>query len=192
MNAFGNARLVEAKGMSALAPFLREQSNGALIVLEKGPLARALQETIGDCIFQMPEGRAWSVEIKVEEDDKYGNLFLETWSNRNLEHRDSHIARGSNPGWFLKCQADLLFYYFVMQDKLYVFDLFKLKRWAFREGRIYSAEFKEKLQGKRLQQNDTWGRCVPIAILAREVGYRLLYPQQLPLAGFEGIFEAAE
>lgn len=195
MTAFDSARLVEAKGMSTLAPFLVEKAEGRLVILEKGPLARALQETLGDAIFQMPTGRAWSVEIKVEEDDAYGNLFLETWSNRNLEERQKHIERGSNPGWMTHLRADLLLYYFLNPDRLYALDLFRLQQWAFGSklsgvaGRIYA--FPEKCQSKRMQMNDTWGRCVPLSVLAKEVGYKLIHPKQLPLFEEPSLFGEA-
>lgn len=195
MNGFYNARLTEAKGMTILSPFLAEKSDGHLVLLEKGPLARALQETLGDGIFQAPTGRAWSVEIKVEEDDLYGNLFLEMWSNRNLEHRERHIEFGSNVGWMQKLRADLLLYYFLNPDKLYVLDLFRLQQWAFgskltgQPGRIYA--FPEKPQSKRSQANDTWGRCVPLTVLAKEVRYKLFYPRQLSLLPEPSIFGEA-
>jgi hypothetical protein len=184
-NGFQGARAIEAKGMAVLEPFLMEKSDGRLVLLEKGPLARVLQESLGDGILQAGAGgRSWSVEIKVEQTDS-PNLFLETWSNRNLESRESHIERGSTPGWMLKLRADLLLYYFLDSDRLYVFDLFRLQRWAFghkasaRDGQIY--RFPEKLQGRWQQLNDTWGRCVPLTVLRDEVGYRLVNPRQLPL-----------
>jgi hypothetical protein len=183
MNPYDNARLTEARGMAVLEPFLSSRADGRLVMLEHGPLARALQESTGDAIFQFPGGRVYSVEVKVEEENKYGNIFAETWSNRNLEDRNNHAKLGSNPGWFVKLRADLLFYYFLSSDDLYVFDFFKLQRWAFGSGdtpgRLY--DFREKRQRVRLQANDTWGRCVPIADLASEVGYRLINPKQLPL-----------
>lgn len=178
MNAFSNARLIEAKGMAVLGPFLDETAGRRLILLSKGPLARALQQTVGDAVFQLPNGRVWSVEIKIEQRET-GNLFLESWSNRNLEDRDRQVAVGSNPGWLIKLRADLLFYYFLDCDKLFVFDLFKLKRWAFEEWRI--VRFPERQQRSREQLNDTRGWCVPLSVLAREVGYRLIYPKQLAL-----------
>jgi hypothetical protein len=178
MGAFDNARLVEARGMAILGPFLDETADGRLVLLTKGPLARALQETVGDAIFQATDGRAWSVEIKVEQIHT-GNLFLESWSNRNLEDRARHVAVGSNPGWLAKLRSDLLLYYFLDADRLYAFDLFKLKRWAFDEWAI--TKFPEKQQRSREQMNDTRGWCVPLVVLAREVGYRLVHPKQLSL-----------
>lgn len=179
MNAFDSARLVEAEGLAILRPFLDERTNGRLIMLDKGPLARALQQTTGDAIFQCPKGRAWSVEIKTEEKHT-GNLFLESWSNRNLDTSDAYSMFGSNPGWLFKLRADLLMYYFLDTDKLYVMDFLRLKRWAFGEWRI--ARFPERQQGRREQLNDSWGWCVPVDALARALGdrsFRVLNPKRL-------------
>lgn len=179
MNAFNNARLVEAEGLAILRPFLDERANGRLIMLDKGPLARALQQTTGDCIFQCPKGRAWSVEVKTEEKHT-GNLFLESWSNRNLENPDDQALIGSNPGWMLKLRCDLLMYYFLNTDQLYVLDFFKLRQWAFKDWHI--AEFPERPQGKRVQANDAWGWCVPIHVLRRTLGpchFKVLNPLKL-------------
>ena len=194
MNPYDSARLTEAKGMAVLAPFLSQEMNGRLVLLEKGPLARALQETTGDAIMQTPDRRAWSVEVKVEERDDYGNLFLETWSNKNLDDADRRAQYGSNPGWLLKLRSDLLLYYFLDADKLCVMSLFRLQQWAFgckdngNVARLY--DFKEKRQGRRMQANDSWGRCVPIQTLAQEVGLRIVYPRQLSWLPDAGITHA--
>lgn len=177
--SFDKCRMVEAEGLAILGPFLDAKADGRLVMLDKGPLARALQETTGDCIFQGPEGRAWSVEIKTEEQHT-GNLFLESWSNRNLTEPASHISRGMNPGWMFKNRADLLMYYFLDTDQLYVMDFFKLKRWAF----LYWAvvDYPERPHGKRVQLNDAWGWCVPVSVLKRELGdrsFRVLNPKKL-------------
>ena len=162
------------------------------MVLEKGPLARALQESVGDVIFNIKGGEVWSAEIKVEEDNKYGNFFLETWSNKNLADRSSYIDRGNNPGWIYKVKSRLLLYYFLSQDDLYVFDLFRLKQWAFghdpgnNSARLF--QYPERSQGKRQQMNDTWGRCVPIEVLRKAVGFKRLNPKQLPLFDEEPFF----
>lgn len=179
MNSFRNAKLVEAEGLAILRPFLDEQSNGRLVMLDKGPLARALQQTTGDCVFQCPKGRAWSVEIKTEEKHT-GNLFLESWSNRNLENADEQGLLGSSPGWMLKLRADLLLYYFLDTDTLYALDFFKLRQWAFKDWRI--TLFSERPQGKRVQENDAWGWCVPVHVLEMALGkrhFRVLNPKKL-------------
>lgn len=175
MNAFKDASLVEARGMKILLPFLDEQAGRGLVLTSKGSLARRLQLVAGDVLYNDKNDRLWAVEIKCEEENKFGNLFLETWSNRNLEDKANHSYHGSNQGWLHHCRADLLLYYFLDSDELYIIDLFSLKRWAFgcanTPGRIYG--FDEKPQAKRAQRNDTWGRCVPIAVLNRELGTKI-------------------
>ena len=183
MNAFETARMVEAAAMARLAPFLRERTDGQYIILDKGPLAAALQLTTGDMIVRTVEGAVASIEFKVEK-RWTGNLFLEEWSNRNLNDRGSHTARGSKPGWMVHLGADFLFYYFDDVDRLYVFNFFALKRWAFGfndngrliEGNIHRYPLCQ--QSKYIQLNDTLGRIVPIADLERDVGFKLFHPRE--------------
>jgi hypothetical protein len=162
MSAFQSARMVEVESMTILRPYLKEKTDGQLVWNDKGPLAMALQETVGDMLFTNKQGFLRSVEVKAE--SRYtGNLFLETWSNRNLSNRHSHAERGSNPGWMFKLKADLLLYHFLDRDELHTLDFFALKQWAFSEGNLW--RYEEKPQSRRDQLNDTWGRCVPIADL---------------------------
>jgi hypothetical protein len=188
MNAFEAGRSVEARGLLVLIPFLQERAHdGRFVLTSKGRLARHLQETVGDALFNSTAESVWTVEIKVETSSNTGNLFLETWSNRNLEQMDSHAARGSNPGWLPKIQADLLFYYFLDSDELYIIDLFRLKQWAYRHdnGHPRIEKYPERRQAKYVQGNDTWGRCVPISDLQRALGPRMkkAFPKQLELLG---------
>lgn len=176
MSGWTNARRIEAEGWTYLKPFFEENAS-QLLLTDKGRIARFLQETVGDLLMRAKtDGALYSVELKVERKASQ-NLFLESWSNRNLEDRQSHLDRGSNVGWFIKCRADLLFYYFLESDQLHIFDLFKLKRWAFKQRRLY--EFPEKEQRTYQQMNDTHGYCVPLEILKREVGFKLIRPRQL-------------
>ena len=183
MNSFDKAREVEARSLAILMPYLLEESDGRLVLTSKGRLAPFLQETVGDLMMNTPDGRLWSVELKAEIENKWGNFFFETWSNRNLEDRDSHAFRGSNVGWLAKLRADMLFYHFIESDDLYIFDLFKLKRWAFgggeTTGRLY--QYPERRQSKYQQRNDTWGRCVPIPVIKRDLSPKHIHPQQLTL-----------
>lgn len=167
-----------------LMPCLLKQSDGRLVVTDKGHLARFLQETVGDVLMNVgSEAKLWSAELKAEIRNAHGNFFFETWSNRNLEDRASHALRGSNVGCLAKSRADLLFYHFIEDDDCYIFDNFKLKRWAFgtndQLGRLY--DFKERRQSKYPQPNDTWGRCAPITVVCRELRPRLIHPLRLTL-----------
>lgn len=181
MNGFDAARGVEARALVHLLPFLRERSDGRLVLTNKSALARFLQETVGDALFNTGEDRLWSVEIKAEARET-GNLFLEIWSNRNLENQVSHAMRGSNPGWLFKLRADLFFYYFLDTENLYIANLFKLQQWAFGCGeqtaRIW--RYPQRQQRKYDQENDTWGAIVPIADLSA-IGLRRIHPRQIPM-----------
>lgn len=181
-DSYCDARQVEAKGMEALTPFLNEVSDGRFVILDKGPLAKVLQQTDGDAILQTRGNGVWSVEIKVESRHT-GNLFLESWSNKNLDSFENHVRIGSNPGWMLKLKSMLLLYYFLDVDKLYVINLFRLQQWAFgaegRKPRVYS--FPDVRQGRHVQLNDTHGWLVPLPVIHQEVGYKLVHPKQIPL-----------
>lgn len=186
MSSFEESRKVEARSLALLGPFLNE-TGGRFVLADKGKLARFLQETCGDLFLNDRIGRLWGVELKAE-GRWTGNLFLETWSNRNLERVEDHAARGSNPGWLLKTRADLLFYHFLDADRLVVLNTFALQRWAFRRasakrseqasripagelaGRLY--DFPERRQNKYEQLNDTWGRLVPVSVLHEEMEVR--------------------
>lgn len=185
MDAFVDACSVEDRGRSVLEPFLRRHAyNGQYVMTNKGILARHLQETVGDVLFNSDREIIWSVEIKVEEIDDYGNFYLETWSNKNLCDRKSHAELGSNPGWMYKLRSDLLFYFFLSSDELFIINFFKLKRWFFavaHQNHPNMDRFEERPQKKRFQLNDTWGRCVPIKVVEREVGFTKLFPRQIEL-----------
>jgi len=168
-SAFDETRKVEAEALKELIPFLRERAfEGRFVVTDKGNLSRILQKTVGDVLFNCQKHKVWAVEIKSEVENKWNNFFLEIWSN----------LKRFTPGWMLTLQADILMYYFQKEKELYVMSLPKLKEWAFintskngERGRIW--DFPEKQQSKYVQLNDTWGRCVPIPIIAEEVGFSL-------------------
>lgn len=174
MNAFDRASLVEAQGLEILKPYLAEVSAGRYVMTAKGALSKHLQLIAGDALMNTPDDKVWGVEIKVEARHT-GNLFLETWSNRNLGNKESHAERGMNPGWLVHCRADVLMYYFLDTDDLYVINMFRLKRWAFGfpgddhavKGRMY--DFEEVAQRKHKQLNETCGRIVPISRLQAEL-----------------------
>lgn len=158
MNAFDQAKTVEARSMAILRPVIQQRAwNGQYVVTAKGPLARELQKTVGDALYNSDAETIYAVEVKAEETCRYGNFFLETWSNRRL----------FTAGWMFHLNTDLLLYHFLEEDLLYRIPYGRLRAWAFHEGRIYA--FPERKQSKYAQLNDTWGRCVPIEVLAREL-----------------------
>jgi hypothetical protein len=74
------------------------------------------------------------------------------------------------------CGADFLFYYFLEDSEgherrqLFIMHFPKLKNWAF-QGQSRIHDFPLKPQREYVQLNDTWGRCVPIEVIRREVGF---------------------
>jgi hypothetical protein len=178
MNAFDDARTIEERSMVIMRPFIEQRAfNGQYVVTSKGPLARDLQKSAGDFLYNKGDGSTvYGAELKCEESNKYGNFFLETWSN---------LSRFT-PGWMLTLQTDVLLYHFLNEDELYVIPFRKLRVWAFQRTCIY--DYPERGQKKYHQNNDTWGRCVPIDVLTRELD---LQPPFKPLAHFMDA-EAAE
>lgn len=159
MNAYDEGRSVEAAGLIDILPYAKCVAEGAQVVLVDGH--EGLQRWKGDFLYQCRRRGARSVELKCEQENKYGNLFIETWSNRHDYRR----------GWFDYCGADELWYYFVTNKQLYRCSLLELKQWAKAQqfdGRPRLHCFPEKQQGKYTQNNDTWGHCVPIRILLDE------------------------
>lgn len=97
------------------------------------------------------------LKSEVSESTRTGNLFLESWSNRE---------RGE-VGWLHKSVASVLFYHFLGDDHLFILRMKALKEWALRDKVI--DRFKERMQSKHVQANDTYGWCVPISVLKNEM-----------------------
>jgi hypothetical protein len=184
MNAFDDTRLVEQRSLKILRPFIQQRVfNGQFVVTSRGPLARDLQVTVGDIVYNSDAETCWGLEIKAEDSNKHGNFFFETWSNRER----------FTPGWMFSLNTDLLAYHFLEDDELYVIPFQKLRRWAFgfgaEDGHIYV--FPERKQTKRTQLNDTWGRCVPIEILTAELGLRPPFKPLTELGGYDAADDLA-
>jgi hypothetical protein len=167
INAFNQARKIEAVGMQHLLPFFKEHSfEGRFVLTDKGPLARELQKMAGDVILTHHNGDTLAIECKIEKSSDYGNFFLETWSNRSR----------FTLGWMFTIQCAFLFYLFLDKLDLFIIPMQPLRVWAFAApsklvqcgtGRLF--DYPEKRQGKYTQLNDTWGRCVPIHDLLSEI-----------------------
>lgn len=188
MSGYEFARSVEAEAYVRLKPFLQAHSETGYVLVEKSPLARALQETVGDILFNHKKmGRLISVELKAERKHT-GNFFLESWSNLNIKDAGSWEQRGSNPGWLLKIHPTLIFYYFLDVDRLYIIRAHRLARWAFAtpaKGNCIGAtrvhDFRTVVQSKYDQLNDTHGHLVPVDVIRDEVGFQLVFPRQIEL-----------
>lgn len=206
MSAFDHCKSVERVGFERLRPYLDEISDGRWVLVNKGPHARRLQEELGDVLANLPAagrplsgptdelGRLVSIELKTERRHT-GNLFLETWSNRNLSDAASHAERGSNPGWLFKSRADVLLYYFLDKDVLCVAGMLALQRWAFRlagkNDPWPALKYPEMKQGAYQQANDTHGVVIPISDLARALGKRCFKVTTGRQLGFFDTWEAA-
>jgi hypothetical protein len=159
---------IEKRGLRELEPFIKSTfcADGRYVRIEKSQLAKELQKTAGDLLINCRiNGALQSIEVKVEEKNGHGNLFLELWSNR---------SRGTH-GWMHYSKADWLFYYFLAEHDLYVIDFPQLKHWAFETPGYSGArsidDFPLRKQTKHFQFNDTWGVCVPIQVIKRSVGF---------------------
>ena len=153
--------------MEILKPLFGACSDdGRYVLMNKGRLTKKLQAEMGDVVMQKGDGVLW-VESKAERANKYGNFFLEEWSNRSR----------NTPGWMFKLNTDFLFYHFLKEEELYIMRYQELNNWALLTpnqcgdnggvGRMYDYELKQQRVYK--QANDTWGRCVPIHELAIEI-----------------------
>jgi hypothetical protein len=113
-----------------------------------------LQKLCGDLIVQRPNGGFLNFELKSEKQNKYGNLFIETWSNRSRR----------TIGWAITSKCDCFLYHFVEDRVIYSIRNWKrFQAWCFDDGNIY--RFPEREQKERNQPNDTWGRCIPVKLL---------------------------
>jgi len=158
MSTFIEAQGIEAEALFDLIPFIERRYSPEGIVKTNSQLH--VQKYKGDAIILTVAGGKF-VELKAEKENIYGNLFIETWSNRSR----------FTQGWIFTTQADWLWYYFVSNKQLYHVVFQELKKWCFgiesNQGRIW--DFPEKQQNKYSQLNDTWGRCIPIQVLKQEV-----------------------
>ena len=171
MNAFHQASLVEQEALIELGPAIQTASeDGRYVLIQRGPRAQALQRTVGDVILTRGDNhQVCTVELKAERQNLHHNLYLESWSN---------LSRLTY-GWMHTIKSDVLWYYFLDTKHLYVAHVAQLREWAFLKpaqrgywlrGRIH--DFPEKAQTQYEQPNDTYGWCVPIAVLVQEAGVR--------------------
>jgi hypothetical protein len=154
MNSFEYCQRIEEQGYELVKPYLGQNFDEYVYVntVERNELVSAFQQNFGDLIVKKNKA-LFFIDLKTETEDKYGNLFLETWSNKKRR----------TPGWFppeVGVKADFVYYIFLKQRTLYILDLPKLRKWAFEDGNI--EDYPEKMQNKYDQLNDTWGRCVKI------------------------------
>lgn len=159
VSAFAEANKVEAISRPIVLQWIGERISSGHIVLDTNHFRDEqtrliLQKFCGDLIVQKPNGQLLTFELKAEEENTYGNLFVETWSNRSQR----------NPGWAITSKCDCFLYHFVIERVIYgIPDWKAFQAWCFDEGNIY--RYPERRQKKREQRNDTWGRCIPVKTL---------------------------
>jgi hypothetical protein len=165
VNAFIEASKIEALAIGEILPWLQKSCER----IEEVGDRLYLQKLFGDFFGRTRRGFEFTLELKVEESDRYGNFFFEVFSNK----------RWRTTGWFPQLQSDWLLYYFYAEKRMYVINVKELHRWAYYDasklkhgsaGRL--SDFPEKAQAKYDQLNDTSGICVPIRTIREEVGFQ--------------------
>jgi len=172
MSAFHKCKQVEAESFRQLEPLIERRAlQGRFVTTAKGRLAADLQKKYGDVLMNRPNGDICAVEIKAEQQEKYGNFFFEEWSNRSRQ----------TAGWMRTLDVDWLLYHFLRDASsstgiLYCIPFPDLQRWAYETpsranpplpGRLQDYELRR--QEKWDQPNDTWGYAVNIWEFATEV-----------------------
>ncbi len=167
MNVFDKAQRVELNSLEILLPFLRMNCyKGQFVVTSKGQSSKFLQRTVGDFLVNKSETEVVAIELKTEKKET-GNLFLEVWSNRDFDRRKH--------GWMHTLMADVLWYYFIDTDNLYVLNFRELWRWAFVERNI--ERYREVEQKSYNQLNKTYGRIVPIKDIEKAIKVKTYNPK---------------
>jgi hypothetical protein len=114
------------------------------------------QYTKGDYVlFPRRTDKAKNAEIKTEEENPNGNLFIEKWSDKRPERE--------RPGWLYNLtECNLLFYIFLKLKIMYMLDFQALRTFDF-------SKYDEVPQTKQVQNNLSTGYLVPTKDL-REAG----------------------
>lgn len=172
MNAFEQASTVEAESWEILRPFIETRSfDGRFVRTAKGKLAKELQRSVGDVLYNSDDETVHTVEIKAER--KFTtNMFFERWSNR----------KRFTPGWFETLKCELLLYHFLDEDALYGFNFEKLRTWFYccehRQIPVCS-KYPQYEQRAYRQLNDTWGYLVPIKDIPRSAMVGIWHPVRM-------------
>lgn len=142
MNSFDKAREVEKISTSIVVPFLTG------LGMTFTPIVGFDQQvTYGDFVVTGPNDTFYWAELKAERMHTE-NLFLETYSNR----------RAGRKGWMDHLQSHVLLYHFLDRNVMYAFRLPHLQNWF----KVAAPKYREVPQRRHEQNNDTWGRIVPI------------------------------
>ena len=161
VNSFTMNQAVEAEGWRQVELWMQSVSGGRYTPLFDNDEAQR-NGYDGLATIRGPELR-W--ELKCEREDKHGNFFFETWSNKDYRRR--------KPGWMKTCRADWLLYYFIGPGDLYVIEFKPLWEWFFGVPPHPPAwwSYPERRQWRHDQLNKTFGHPVPFEVVARDVGF---------------------
>ena len=137
---------VEQQGTRIVSSYIRHVTgNPPMSITEK-----SLQTTIGDFVCQFAKLGITSMELKTER--RYtGNLFVETWQNREW----------GTPGWLHTSRASLLWTYYIDADLLVGVSLPSLRQWLLSRPNSHIDSYRQ-VQIDKDQKNDTVGVLVPI------------------------------
>lgn len=159
LNPFDAAQSVETAGQKIFLEYLDHSPYCLRYVVNKFNENRIeLQKHYGDIFVNNSVGDLILIDLKIEKVNKFGNFFLETYSNKETE----------GDGWFWYSGVDYIVYGFLDSCEFYIIPFKELCRWASENHRLEN--FKEKEQKKYKQYNDTWGRPVPIKVIMEELG----------------------
>jgi hypothetical protein len=147
MNAYESTQELAATGVAAVIAYLKNC-----------PSISEITETVdvdeqtyhGDVRLRMVEilDKVY-LEIKTEQTNPKGNLFLEHWSNKSTGRK----------GWIYNCEFDWLYYLFKDTKEAYLIDGKKFREFLKTEE---FAKLEERKQRRRNQPNDSWGKLCPI------------------------------
>lgn len=142
LSSFRKCRRMSRRGVELVKNWLESSSDVRLVEEVKDT---TLQRTRGDLKVTLYNDLIRFVEVKTEQENRYGNFFFETQSNQ---------AAGKT-GWLYVCECDDLVYMFDDQKEAYLLNGPEVRAWA------HTDEFNEapeKTQGKWDQKNKTLGR----------------------------------
>jgi len=162
-------------GVRLVVEYLSQDKNAQIELVDFDPnqeFESQFQLRCGDVRLTTKRG-IYNIEIKTECSDKFGNLFIETWSDRRNKRR----------GWLYNLtECHGLFYVFLKQRITYVMNFEKLRHFDL-------TPYDEKPQMMHPQDNETWGHPVPIEdLLAAGVIVLVIKktsPEDAPVPVFE-------
>jgi len=153
MNSFEKCREIEAESASSVLKYL-QNTYDFVVSTDEFKHAKTYQQYYGDYLCVKKHSAVY-IEVKTEVKNKYGNFYLETWSNKP-----------QNRGWFKKCLADYILYHFLEDNVIYIFDLQKAQEYIESNPDKYA----EKPQSKYNQMNKSYGICASISDIMHVAG----------------------